>query len=253
MVPLDELKSRILAKPERIPTHIAIIMDGNGRWAAQRGKPRTHGHEAGVRAVKEVVKAAAEINVKYLTLYTFSSENWQRPKTEVAALMSLLARTTLSELDELMQNDVKLITVGRIDGLPITRQKVLAKAVEKTRNNKGLVLILALNYGGRREIVDAVKGIANAAKAGMLNLSSIDDELISSFLYTADIPDPDLLIRTSGERRISNFLLWQTAYTELYIIDTLWPDFGRQELFEAVEDYQNRERRFGRVSQEEPR
>ena len=211
MTDSDEIKSRILTKPERIPTHIAIIMDGNGRWAALRGKPRTHGHEAGVKAVKEVVKAAAEINVKYLTLYTFSSENWQRPKTEVAALMSLLARTTLSELDELMQNDVKLMTIGRIDGLPYARQKVLAKAVEKTRNNKGLILNLALNYGGRREIVDAVKGIANAAKAGMVNLSNIDDELISSFLYTADLPDPDLLIRTSGERRISNFLLWQTA------------------------------------------
>lgn len=245
---IETLKSSILKRVDAIPSHIAIIMDGNGRWAAQRDKPRTFGHEAGVKAVKEVVIAASEIGIKYLTLYTFSSENWKRPKSEVVALMSLLSRTTRRELDELIKNDVKLITTGRISGLSIGRRKVLANAVERTRNNKGLVLNLALNYGGRTEILDAVKAIANSVKAGLMNIHDINEELFSEFLYTAEIPDPDLLIRTSGERRISNFLLWQTSYTELYIIDTLWPDFGRKELFEAISDYQKRERRFGKVS-----
>ena len=196
----------------------------------------------------EVVKAASEIGVKYLTLYTFSSENWKRPRSEVAALMSLLSRTTRRELNELIRNDVKLMTIGHVEGLSQSRRAVLAKAVERTRDNKGLVLILALNYGGRTEILDAVKAIANSARGGLLDLNQITEELFSEFLYTVDIPDPDLLIRTSGERRISNFLLWQTSYTELYIIDTLWPDFGRRELFEAVANFQKRERRFGKLS-----
>ncbi len=243
----EKLKAGIVAAPKRIPTHVAIIMDGNGRWARLRNKPRTFGHEAGVRAVKEVVRAAAEIGIKYLTLYTFSVENWKRPRSEVSALMSLLSRATRNELDELIKNDVKLRTIGRINGLPQSRQKVLQEAVEKTRNNQGLVLTLALNYGGRSEILDAVKAIANSVRAGIIDIPDIDDELFSDFLYTAALPDPDLLIRTSGEMRISNFLLWQTSYTELYIIDTLWPDFGRQELFEAVASYQKRERRFGKI------
>lgn len=246
----EQLKSQILGRPDRIPVHIAIIMDGNGRWAAQRDKPRTHGHEAGVRAVKEIVTAAGEIGLKYLTLYTFSSENWKRPQSEVAALMSLLTRTTLSELDDLMKNDVKLITTGRIGGLSVARRKVLNKAVEATRNNKGLVLNLALNYGGRTEILDAVKGIANGVKAGIIDIADIDEALFSDFLYTSDLPDPDLLIRTSGEHRISNFLLWQTSYTELHIIDTLWPDFGEAELYQAILNYQSRERRFGKLGAE---
>ena len=244
----DKLKEQILARSDRVPVHVAIIMDGNGRWAAKRNKPRTFGHEAGVKAVRAVVRAAGELGIRYLTLYTFSSENWQRPRTEVAALMSLLSRTTRNELEELIKNDVKLITIGRINGLSASRQKVLAEAVEKTRNNKGLNLILALNYGGRTEILDAVKAISNAARAGILDPQDIDDELLSNFLYTSGIPDPDLLIRTSGEMRISNFLLWQTSYTELLITDTLWPDFGRKELFEAVAEFQQRERRFGKVS-----
>lgn len=248
----DNLKDQILARPERVPRHIAIIMDGNGRWAAQRDKPRTFGHEAGVEAVKRVVRAAAEINVAYLTLYTFSSENWRRPRDEVEALMSLLARTTLRELDELMQNDVKLVTTGRVNGLPQSQQDVLREACALTADNRGLVLNLALNYGGRREILDAVKAIASSVRAGILDLSEIDEETFSSFLYTADLPDPDLLIRTSGEHRLSNFLLWQTHYTELYIAGDLWPDFDRQKLFEAVAEYQRRERRFGRISQEPP-
>ena len=243
----DQLREQILEQPDRIPTHVAIIMDGNGRWAAKRNKPRTFGHEAGVKAVRDVVRAAGELGIEYLTLYTFSSENWKRPRTEVAALMSLLARTTRSELDELIKNDVKLMTIGRFNGLSASRQKVLSNAVEKTRNNKGLKLILALNYGGRTEILDAVKAIAGVTRAGMIDAAEIDEELFSSFLYTADIPDPDLLIRTSGEMRISNFLLWQTSYTELHVIDTLWPDFGRTALFEAIEDFQKRERRFGKV------
>jgi len=241
------LKETVLSQAELIPQHVAIIMDGNGRWAALRNKPRTYGHEAGVKAVKKVVMAASEIGIKYLTLFTFSVENWKRPKSEVAALMSLLSRTTRRELNELIKNDVKLITVGQINGLSADRQRALKEAVEKTRNNRGLVLILALNYGGRTEILDAVKGIINTVKAGMLDVQDINEELFANFLYTANIPDPDLLIRTSGEMRISNFLLWQTSYTELYVIDTLWPDFGANELFEAILDYQKRERRFGKV------
>jgi len=247
---VDTLKERVLQRPERVPAHIAIIMDGNGRWAAQRNKPRTFGHEAGVKAVKEVVRASGELGVKFLTLYTFSSENWKRPKAEVDALMALLSRTTLTELDEMIRNDVKLITTGRIDGLPADRREIIKSAVHQTRNNTGLTLNLALNYGGRSEILDAVKAIANSVKAGLLGIPDIDEELFSGFLYTANIPDPDLLIRTSGERRISNFLLWQTSYTELHIIDTLWPDFGRKELYEAILDFQARERRFGRVAQD---
>jgi undecaprenyl diphosphate synthase len=244
----QELEAQIRARAERIPRHVAIIMDGNGRWAALRNKPRTFGHEAGVRAVREVVRATGELGIKYLTLYTFSVENWKRPKLEVSALMALLTRTTLKELDELNKQDVKLITTGRIAGLPRERRKVIQAAVEKTRNNKGLVLNLALNYGGRTEILDAVKAIVEAGKGGMIDVADIDEELFSGFLYTADIPDPDLLIRTSGEQRISNFLLWQTSYTELYIINTLWPDFGRVELYRAILDYQRRERRFGTVT-----
>ena len=247
---LDELKSRILARTERIPAHIAIIMDGNGRWAAMRDKPRTYGHEQGVEAVKKVVRASGELGVKYLTLYTFSVENWKRPKAEVDALMALLAKTTLDNLDELIEKDVKLITTGRISGLSPTRRAALAEAERRTRDNKGLVLNLALNYGGRTEILDAVRSIATSVKAGVIDVAEIDEQLFSEFLYTANIPDPDLLIRTSGENRISNFLLWQTSYTELYIIDTLWPDFGRKELFEAVLAYQSRERRFGKVTEE---
>ncbi len=244
----DKHKERILALPERLPAHVAIIMDGNGRWAELRKKPRTYGHEAGVRAVKKVVRAASEIGIKYLTLYTFSVENWNRPRSEVSALMKLLTRATRNELDELIRSNVKLRTIGRVNGLPVSRQRVLQNAVEKTRNNDGLVLTLALNYGGRSEILDAVKAIANSVRGGIVEIPDIDEELFSDFLYTAGLPDPDLLIRTSGEMRISNFLLWQTSYTELYIIDTLWPDFGRQELFEAVLSYQKRERRFGKVS-----
>jgi undecaprenyl diphosphate synthase len=244
----DQLREQILAQKERIPSHVAIIMDGNGRWAAQRNKGRTYGHEAGVIAVRNTVKAAGEIGIKILTLFTFSSENWKRPKNEVVALMRLLSRTTRNELADLIKNDVKLMTTGRIAELSDTRRRILEEAVHRTRNNRGLILNLALNYGGRTEIVDAVKSIAKGVRSGLIDVNDISEEFFSSFLYTANLPDPDLLIRTSGEMRISNFLLWQTSYTELHVIDTLWPDFGRHELFQAVADYQKRERRFGRVS-----
>nr|MBN2277087.1 isoprenyl transferase [candidate division Zixibacteria bacterium] len=230
-----------------LPTHIAIIMDGNGRWAGKRNLPRTAGHEAGVLAVKEVVRAAAELKIKYVTLYTFSVENWKRPREEVAALMSLLSRTTRNEIEELHKNNVRLITTGRIEELSSTRRRALAMACKKTRTNTGLILNLALNYGGRTEIIDAVKAIATDVKAGHLLPDDIDENKFSGYLYTAGLPDPDLLIRTSGEMRLSNFLLWQTSYTELYITDVLWPDFGRSELFEAIRAYQKRERRFGKV------
>jgi undecaprenyl diphosphate synthase len=232
---------------KRLPVHLAIIMDGNGRWAKMRNLPRTAGHEAGVEAVREVVRAAAEIGIKFLTLYTFSIENWKRPQEEVAALMKLLSRTTRREIDELNRNNVRLITTGRIDGLSFSRRQVLKYAMDRTKDNKGLVLNLALNYGGRTEIIDAVKKIAKAIKAGKIRPDDIDEALLNKNLYTANLPDPDLLIRTSGEMRISNFLIWQTSYTELYVTGVLWPDFGKRELFEAIIEYQKRERRFGKV------
>lgn len=241
----DNLRSKI--DPKSVPLHIAIIMDGNGRWAKKRNLPRTAGHEAGVEAVREVVKAAAEVGVKYLTLYTFSVENWKRPREEVTAIMRLLTRTTKREVDELNRNNVRLITTGRIEDLSPTRRRVLAVATAKTKKNTGMVLNLALNYGGRSEIIDAVKAIASSVKSGLINPIDINEELFANYLYTAGLPDPDLLVRTSGEKRLSNFLLWQTSYTELYITDVLWPDFGRKELFAAIIDYQGRERRFGKI------
>jgi undecaprenyl diphosphate synthase len=241
----DSLKAKIDVR--RLPAHIAIIMDGNGRWARRRNLPRTAGHEAGVEAVRRVVRAAAELGIRYLTLYTFSVENWKRPREEVAALMRLLTRTTRREIDELDRNNVRLITTGRIDELSLSRRKALTNAVEKTRKNDGLVLNLALNYGGRTEIIDAVKAIALTVRSGHIQPGEINESLFSNYLYTAGMPDPDLLIRTSGEMRISNFLLWQTSYTELYITDVLWPDFERSELFKAIIEYQKRERRFGKV------
>ncbi len=241
----DRLKNQI--DSERLPVHIAVIMDGNGRWAKKRDLPRTAGHEAGVEAVRRVVRASAEIGIKYLTLYTFSVENWKRPREEVTALMKLLTKTTRREIDELNKNNVKLITTGRINQLSLSRRKVLAYAVDKTRKNDGLVLNLALNYGGRTEIIDAVRAIAMAARSGLIETGEINEELISDYLYTAGMPDPDLLIRASGEMRLSNFLLWQTSYTELYITKVLWPDFNRLELFRAIVEYQKRERRFGKV------
>jgi undecaprenyl diphosphate synthase len=243
---ITELKRSILKKGN-LPVHIAIIMDGNGRWAKRRGLPRIAGHRAGVKAVKRIVKTAGDLGISILTLFTFSHENWKRPKEEVSAIMKLLYETTKREINELDKNNVKLITTGRIDELSPQRREILQKAKERTKDNTGLILNLALNYGGRTEILDAVKKIAEDVKRGKLNLDELNEEKFSHYLYTTGLPDPDLLIRTSGEKRISNFLLWQTSYTELYITDVLWPNFSERDFYEAIWDYQNRERRFGRV------
>ena len=244
---LENLKNQIL-KSGNVPEHIAIIMDGNGRWARKRGKQRTEGHKAGVKAVQKVVRQAYPLGVKYLTLYTFSVENWKRPKSEVAYIMKLLYNTTRSELDELHKNDVRLIATGKLSELPRTSRFMLNKAIRQTASNKGLVLNLALNYGGRTEIIDAVKKIVKDVKNGVISGKRITPNMFESYLYTSELPDPDLLIRTSGEMRLSNFQLWQTHYTELYITDVLWPDFNEEEFCKAIIDYQNRERRFGRLS-----
>lgn len=233
-----------------IPEHIAIIMDGNGRWAKQRKRSRVEGHREGVNSVREIVRACGELNVRYLTLYTFSTENWQRPKSEVAALMSLLIKTIREEIGELNRNNVRLMTIGRLGDLPYVARAGMEHAMRTLSKNTGLTLNLALSYSSRQELTDAMRRIATEVKAGRLNPAAIDDDMINSFLYTSELPDPDLLIRTSGELRISNFLLWQLAYTEIYVTDVLWPDFRRKELYEALLSFQCRERRFGRVSEQ---
>ncbi len=227
--------------------HVAIIMDGNGRWAAKRGLDRSSGHKAGVDAVRRIVEISGQIGISYLTLYTFSVENWKRPSSEVGFLFKLLNDTARSELAELNRNNVRLIATGQLDQIPFTRRRAILHAIEKTSKNTGLVLNLALNYSGRMEIVEAVKKIARDYKASKLKLNEIDDALFSSYLFTHPLPDPDLLIRTSGEMRLSNFLLWQTSYTELFITETLWPDFSEREFVEIVLEYQKRERRFGKL------
>lgn len=235
---------------ERIPKHIAIIMDGNGRWARKKGNPRMFGHKNGVAAVREVVEVSSDIGLKYLTLYAFSTENWRRPRTEVDALMSLLVNTINKETKTLIKNNVKLTAIGDLKSLPGKVGDNLMEAIKKTENNTGLNLILALSYSSRWEIIESVKKIAKEVKEGKKAIEEIDNEYFSSFLTTKNIPDPELLIRTSGETRISNFLLWQIAYSELYFTPTLWPDFRREHLFEAIADYQCRERRFGKTSEQ---
>ena len=229
------------------PRHLAIIMDGNGRWAKKRLLPRTEGHRAGADAVVRVTKAARELGVRYLTLYAFSTENWKRPATEVGALMSLLAHFLDTKLATLIADGVQLKTIGRTEGLPEPARSKLLDAVEKTRNNTAQTLILALNYGGRAEIADAARRIADDARTGRLDPAAMDEECFRKYLYDPEIPDPDLMIRTSGELRLSNFLLWQLAYAELYVTDTLWPDFDRAELERAFAAYGRRDRRFGAV------
>jgi undecaprenyl diphosphate synthase len=243
---IESLKRQIQSKGN-LPVHIAIIMDGNGRWARKRGLPRTAGHKFGVKSVKKVVRAAGEIDLKFLTLFTFSTENWKRPKSEVSAIMELLYETTRKELNELLENNVRLITTGDIESLAPKRRDMLKEAIARTSGNTGLTLNLALNYSGRLEIIQAVKQIANEASRGSLNIDQLDEAKFSSYLLTAGMPDPDLLIRTSGEMRISNFLLWQMSYTELYVTDILWPDFDEAAFYKAIIDYQKRERRFGTV------
>lgn len=233
-----------------LPEHIAIIMDGNGRWAQKKGNQRIFGHKNGVKAVREVVEGAGELGVKFLTLYAFSTENWNRPKQEVDALMGLLVTSINSETDTLIKNNVRLKTIGDTDGLPKNVRTNLNELIDKTSNNSGLTLILALNYSARWEILNAVKGILKSNKEKSINIDDINKEYFESFLNTKDIPDPDLLIRTSGEYRISNFLIWQIAYSELYFTDVLWPDYRKPNLYEAIINYQKRERRFGKTGEQ---
>jgi undecaprenyl diphosphate synthase len=230
-----------------LPQHIAVIMDGNGRWAKSKGAARIFGHRNAIEAVRQVIEGAGELGVKYLTLYAFSTENWGRPKEEVDALMELLVNTLQKEISSLNKNNVRLGTIGDTEQLPRDCRENLKEAIEETKNNNGLNLLIALNYSGRWEIVKAVKKISEKVKEGLIVPSEIDESLFGQHLQTKDVPDPELLIRTSGEMRISNFLLWQIAYTELYITPKLWPDFRKEDLYEAICEYQKRERRFGKV------
>lgn len=230
---------------KKLPEHIAIIMDGNGRWATRRGMPRAAGHKAGVESLREIVKTCSQLNIGYLTVYAFSTENWKRPKDEISILMNLLVEYLNKEIAELHKQKVRVNPIGDLTDLPLVTQKALSDAVLLTGGNTGLTLNLALNYGGRHEITQAVQKISNSLCEGKIQLSDINEELVSQNLYTGYQPDPDLLIRPSGDLRISNFLLWQLAYTEFWMTDVLWPDFRRQHLLEALVDFQNRQRRFG--------
>jgi undecaprenyl diphosphate synthase len=244
-LPDDELKELIQSRP--LPRHVAVIMDGNGRWATQRGLPRVAGHTEGVTSVRNVVRAAGELGIAFLTLYAFSSENWNRPSHEVSTLMSLLERSVDRELPELMARNVRFKVIGRPNGVPSAVKGRIEHVVDVTSANTGLTLLMAFNYGGRDELVDACRALAREVEAGRLRPSEIDEVRVARALYTGGVPDPDLLIRTSGELRVSNFLLWQIAYTELWVTPTLWPDFGLRDLYLAVADFQQRDRRFGRV------
>lgn len=231
-----------------LPRHVAIIMDGNGRWATRRGLPRIAGHQAGRRSVREVVEACADLGIEVLTLYTFSSENWQRPAPEVSALMGFLRQVLTEERESLRENNVELRTIGRIGDLPAEVQAELERTQAELSGNTGLKLVLALSYGSRTELVDCVRGLLQDLRAGRLGEGEIDESDIDARLYTSGLPDPDLLIRTSGEMRLSNFLLWQLAYAEIYVTETLWPDFRSRDLYRAIAAYQKRDRRFGRVA-----
>ncbi len=231
----------------RIPQHVAIIMDGNGRWAKERGLPRIQGHQKGVETIREIVRAASSLGIGYLTLYAFSKENWLRPREEVGFLMELLARYLDSELNELAKNNIRFNMIGRSGDLPGPIQKQIQRNIEKMRVNTGMILTLALSYSSRLEIVDAAKRLCEKVKRGELSTEQIDETVFSNELYTAGVPDPDLLIRTSGELRISNFLLWQLSYTEIYVSPKYWPDFSKEDFQEAIRDYQKRERRFGQT------
>ena len=254
-----DLKSKI--DLERLPRHVAIIMDGNGRWAKQRGKPRTFGHQSGVTSVRETTEAAAELGIEYLTLYAFSTENWNRPKFETDALMTLLLQTINKETKTLNKNNIRLQAIGDLQSLPSRTRKQLEKAIENTSGNNRMTLVLALSYSARWEVLNAVKNIGREIAEGRISEEALDQEIFSDYLSTAGIPDPELLIRTSGEYRISNFLLWQIAYAELYFTDILWPDFRKDDLYRAIIDFQaiggasgidfhTRERRFGKISEQ---
>lgn len=243
-----DLKKQI--NKDYIPNHVAIIMDGNGRWAKKYGKPRVFGHRNGVKAVREITEVAAELGVSYLTLYAFSTENWSRPKIEVNALMSLLVETLKIEINALNKNNIKLNAIGDLSKLPRKTFETMKEGIEKTKNNDRMVLNLALNYSGRWEISEAAKALSKDVKSGHVNPDDITDDLFESYLSTKNIPDPELLIRTSGEYRISNYLLWQIAYSELYFTPIYWPDFREEDFYKAIIDYQQRERRFGKTSEQ---
>lgn len=242
--------NNLIAKviPEKIPRHIAIIMDGNGRWAAEKGQERILGHAEGVESVRSVIETAIELEVSYLTLYAFSTENWNRPQQEVDGLMNLLVQSLTNELSEFKKNDVRLLAIGNIQALPSETYSSLDFAISDTKNNKTITLILALNYSAKWEIIQAIKSISESVKQNKISSAEICEKLISDNLATSEIPDPELLIRTSGENRVSNFLLWQIAYTELYFTDVLWPDFRRNDFINAVIEYQSRNRRFGMLT-----
>lgn len=235
---------------ERLPKHIAVIMDGNGRWAKEQGKPRVFGHRNGVKSVREITEGAAEIGIEYLTLYAFSTENWKRPKLEVSALMRLLVETVYQETNTLMENNIRLQAIGEIQKLPKATYKALAEGIENTKGNTGMTLVLALNYSGRWDITQASQKLAKAVAEGSLKAEDINAESISAALSTHGMPDPELLIRTSGENRISNFLLWELAYAEFYFSPIFWPDFRKPNFYQAIVDYQQRERRFGKISEQ---
>lgn len=243
----DKDKQSLLANAGEIPEHIAIIMDGNGRWAKKKGSIRLHGHKVGVDSVRDITEACAQLGVKYLTLYAFSTENWGRPTAEVRGLMRLLVSSLRKEADKLHENNIRLVTIGQMDRFPEDCQDELQEAIDLTAGNTRLQLCLALSYSGRWDITEAVKKIARHVKEGRLDPELINDQMITDHLSTANVPDPDLIIRTSGEYRISNFLLWQLAYSELYITERYWPDFRRDQLYEAIKSFQKRDRRFGKI------
>ena len=243
------LRKQILEE-EAFPKHVAIIMDGNGRWAKSKNLPRVSGHSEGINSVREIVRVCGELDISYLTLYTFSSENWMRPKLEVTAIMKLLFGTIRKEINNLHKNNVKLSTIGNLEDLPNEPRKGMLDGINKTKKNTGLNLILALSYGSRQELVMAIHRIIDKIELGEMKSENISEDTISKQLYTSNIPDPDLLIRTGGEHRISNFLLWQSAYTELYMTDIFWPDFREEAFLGAIIDYQNRQRRFGQTSEQ---
>ena len=234
----------------KLPSHIAVIMDGNGRWARQRGLDRVFGHQQGVNAVRSAIEAAAELGISYLTLYAFSTENWGRPDEEVSALMGIMIQSLNKETDTLIKNNIRMMTIGDVDRLADDVRERLYDTIKLTSSCTGLNLVVALSYSSRWEITEAARKLAKDVKNGIVNIDSVNEEMFEKYLTTAGIPDPDLMIRTSGEMRISNFLLWQIAYTELYITEVLWPDFGKDDLYKAVIDYQSRERRFGKTSEQ---
>lgn len=233
-----------------LPRHVAVVMDGNGRWAQQHGHERTYGHQNAIEAVRSTIEGAAELGIQYLTLYTFSTENWNRPKEEVEMLMTLLVQSIHNELEGLMKNQVRLMMTGRMEDLPEVCRQSMQDAIDQTAGNKGLTLVLALSYSGRAEIIDMVRKIARQTVAGELQLDEISEQTVQQNLYHGDVPDPDIMIRTGGDCRISNFLLWQLAYAELFFVPKMWPDFRKQDLFEIVSAFQTRERRFGKTGEQ---